>query len=493
MSNKLTRIITAILIATGCMAGFCAEIHPKDAGTIRKEAFDKDPGWDGQNNRAARKLKPETIKQDFGYNPNTNHTGGKPGEIGGRVFPASEPAYYAKSIPALTLNNRISASGRMLVGKGGSNMLFGFFNNTTINEWRTPNAIVWRINGRGEVYHAHMEFMTGKWRATSGVIERYDSASDRNLLVELPCGVVQDWSFEYDPSGDSGNGAISFSVAGIRSSVNLTPGFKADGAVFNQFGILNVIKSYDGAGDIWIDRLVINGKTQNLDRDPKWVGLRNRSTYATRGLRPRFDFGFSPTRYAGGSSSGELGGTIYRGDCRYPDKMAGYGDRIDALTLDRPLYASGKVTMRRGVSDSTTSFGFYNSTHSLAVSDSQKYGTPRDFLGIYIEGPSRDGFYFYPFYRGHAGDPAPGYPKDPPHILPDGSVHDWTLIYNPDEAEGKGRITVTLDGRTSSRDLAPGVKQSGTVFDRFGIVTSWIDGNAQEVYLDDLQYTYRQD
>jgi hypothetical protein len=30
----------------------------------RHENFDKDPGWDGQNNRSG---KPETIRQDFGW------------------------------------------------------------------------------------------------------------------------------------------------------------------------------------------------------------------------------------------------------------------------------------------------------------------------------------------------------------------------------------------------------------------------------------------
>ncbi|MHB1456013.1 MAG: hypothetical protein ACYC0V_03760, partial [Armatimonadota bacterium] len=214
-----------------------------------------------------------------------------------------------------------------------------------------------------------------------------------------------------------------------------------------------------------------------------------RSKYATRGLRPRFDFGYSPTHYAGGKLAGEMGGTVYRGDCRYADRIASYGDRLDTLTLDRPLYASGKVTLRRGVSDSTTCIGFYNSVSSMAVSDSQKYGTPHDFLGIYIEGPSREGFFFYPFYRGHTSDPAPGYPEDPPHILPDGSVHDWTLIYDPDAAQGNGQITVTLDGKSTARNLAPGVKVSGAVFDRFGIVTTWIDGNAQVIYFDDLEYT----
>jgi len=457
-----------------------------------KESFDKDPGWDGRNNRLARILPPETVRQNFGYSPSTRHAGGEPGEIGGTIQPATEPAYYAKPIPVRTLSDRLSASGKLLVGRGGGNTLIGFFNDKTLNEWRTPNAIVFRINSRGEIYHAHAEFTTQKWRATAGIIGRYDPVADHNYPRELPCGVVHQWSMEYDPAGNGGNGSITFTLAGEKTVIDLTPGLRRDGATCNHFGLLNVMKSYDGAGDLWLDDLAINGEAQDFSHDPQWKGLRNRATYATTGVRPRFDFGFSATHYAGGAARGELGGVIYRGDCRYPERLACYGDRLNTLTLDRPLRASGKVAMRRGVSDSTTAIGFYHSTHSMAVSDSQQFGTPRDFLGVYIEGPSREGFYFYPVYRDHLDDASSGYPDNPsPQFLPDGAAHDWTLAYDPAAAQGSGRITVTLDGQAASLDLAPGVRTSGAAFDRFGIVTTWIDGNAQEVYLDDLEYTSR--
>lgn len=456
-----------------------------------KEAFDRDPAWNGRNNRLARTLPPETVHQDFGYSPGTRHAGGEPGEIGGTIQPAAEPVYYAKAIPVKTLSDRLSASGKLLVGRGGGNTLFGFFNDKTLNEWRTPNALVFRINGRGEIYHAHAEFTTQKWRATAGIIGRYDPVADRNYPLELPCGVVSEWSLEYDPAGNNGSGSITFTLAGEKAVINLTPDLRRDGATFNRFGLLNVIKSYDGAGELWLDDLSINGEAQDLTRDPKWEGLRNRLTYTTTGVRPRFDFGFSPTHYAGGAAPGELGGVIYRGDCRYPERMACYGDRLGTLTLNQPLRASGKVAMRRGVSDSTTAIGFYHSTYSMAVSESQQFGTPRDFLGVYIEGPSREGFYFYPVYRNHLDGASSGYPDNPPRILPDGAAHDWTLVYDPAAAEGKGRITVTLDGQATSLDLAPGVRESGARFDRFGIITTWIDGNAQEVYFDDLEYTCR--
>jgi hypothetical protein len=38
-------------------------------------------------------------------------------------------------------------------------------------------------------------------------------------------------------------------------------------------------------------------------------------------------------------------------------------------------------------------------------------------------------------------------------------------------------------------NLAPGHKDVGATFDRFGITTTWIDGNGQHIYLDDITYT----
>lgn len=36
-------------------------------------------------------------------------------------------------------------------------------------------------------------------------------------------------------------------------------------------------------------------------------------------------------------------------------------------------------------------------------------------------------------------------------------------------------------------------RNKGTRFDRFGLVTTWIDGNSQTIYLDDLKYTWKQE
>jgi hypothetical protein len=457
----------------------------------RTEHFDKDPGWEGVNNRATTPEK-RTIRQDFGYSK-TDHAGGKPGEIGGFITPAAEAAYYGKKIDTKTFDNPLSASGKLLCKDRQFHVLIGFFNSDTINEWRTPNSIAIRLLGRGDVYFAFVEYATARWRAggdsPGGFATERDIKTGRSQLKGFKTGVPVEWSIKYDPAGNKGTGSIAVTFGGETSICHLTTGHKADGASFNRFGLLAVSKSAAGGGDVWLDDITINGEVDHLDRHTGWEGLNNRKTYDTTDIRPRFDFGYSPTQHAGGIASGELGGLVFRGDCRFKNKLASYGDRLSTLTLDKPLKASGKVALRRGVTDSTTLLGFYHSQDSLEVNPSQSSGWPKCFLGVVVEGPSREGFLFYPAYRtvgdgqGHANTP------DRSHILPDGKAHDWSLIYDPDD---RGRITVKFDGKSVTLDLGEGHRKTGDRFDRFGLITTWIDGNGQRVYFDDLTYTWEQ-
>jgi hypothetical protein len=113
-------------------------------------------------------------------------------------------------------------------------------------------------------------------------------------------------------------------------------------------------------------------------------------------------------------------------------------------------------------------------------------------MGIHLEGPSAEGFLFYPVYRPKGQDTRVSAYREFPHILPDGKSHDWVLEYNPEGADGKGQITVTFDGQAKTFDLQEGDKKAGMKFDRFGIVTSWIDGNSVDAYWDDITYTVSQ-
>lgn len=467
-------------------------ITPFDTiAALREENFDKEPAnWEGINNRS-KAFEPRKVTQDFGYSPGTSHAGGAKGEVGGRINPGGEPAYYGFKLPKpLTLDSPMTAEGRLFVPAGGSHCLLGFFHTNTLNEWRTPNTLVARINGRGDAFHCHFEYCTSRWRADAGVIgtivpgERIDA---RNI----PCGKAYQWKMAYDPKGADGHGLFTFTLDGTTAQCEVKPEHRADGITVTHFGLLPVLKTWDSPGDIWIDDLKVNGTNFDFSTDPQWEAVDNRRTYITTDTRPRFDFGWSATHYAGGKSKGELGGLIFRGDCREPARMASYGDRIGPLTLQTPLKARGKVAVLRATSDSTASIGFYHSAHSMKSNRSQKNSIPMDYVGINIEGPSSDGFFWYPIYRTHSDEAnvLGNMRENAPRIYPDRRVHDWFLEYDPNGASGNGRITVGLDDRTCTLDLAPGHKAIGATFDRFGICTPWIDGNSVTVYFDDLIYT----
>lgn len=463
-------------------------------GQNRTQHFDRDPGWEGHNNRSAV-LEPRAVRQDFGYQPPAD---GRPGGVGGFITPAAEPAYYAKRIAALTFEDRFSASGTLYFapfaadGDGGGNTLLGFFNAETLNEWRTPNTVAFRINGRGRGFHPHLEYATARWRAGGEFFGTRDVATGKKTIRELPGGPIPHrWSVAYNPAGNGGGGTITATLGEETLVLHLEPGHRADGARFDRFGLLNVMKSADGGGTLRIEDLTINGVKEPLDRDPRWERRRNRATYTTANVRPRFDFGYSRTHFAGGER-GEIGGLFFRGDQRTPERLACYGDRLETLTLDRPLRAAGRVCLRRGVTDSTTLFGFYHAAGSIRVGPEQRSGIPENFLGVAIEGPSREGFFFYPLYGldPEGSGAAPRFEPAPPRILPNGKPHAWMFEYTP-TPEGGGTVTTTLDGGVCTLAMPPAQRALGARFNRFGFVTTQIDGNGQEVYLDDLTYTCR--
>ena len=457
----------------------------------RTERFDKDPGWEGRNNRATTPEK-RKVRQDFGWSKTAN-AGGRPGEIGGVISPAAEAAYYARKLEPKSFSDSLSASGKLLVKGPECHLLIAFFNSRTVNEWRTPNTIALRLLGRGDMFYAYVEYTTGKWRAggdsPGGFAEVKDPKTGRTALRGFKTGVAHRFSIQYDPDGNKGGGDVTVRIGEETAVCHLDKGHKEDGARFDRFGLLPVLKSADGGGEVWFDDVSINGDRDDFGKDPQWEGLGNRREYLTADVRPRFDFGFSASQNAGGTEFGELGGLVFRGDCRYKDRLAAYGDRLKLLTLDTPLKASGKVALRRGVSDSTTLLGFYHSEDSLAVNPSQSSGFPKSFFGVAVEGPSRDGFLFYPAYRVNGDGQNYANGPDRPHILPDGRSHEWSLAYDPKAAAGRGRVVVSLDGKSVSLDLTAADRKTGARFDRFGLVTTWIDGNAQRIYFDDLTYT----
>src|SRR4051812_16390434 len=76
--------------------------------------------WDGYRNRLVPDPAPIT-RQDFGY---------RDGKIGGWIQRSTTPAWYAKVIQPVTLEQPLSVSGTFMVrrSEGGSGVLFGWFN-----------------------------------------------------------------------------------------------------------------------------------------------------------------------------------------------------------------------------------------------------------------------------------------------------------------------------------------------------------------------------
>ncbi|HWP41380.1 MAG TPA: hypothetical protein VNL70_10680, partial [Tepidisphaeraceae bacterium] len=496
MRAKSNRSLSRLSLATMPLLGLLPIGQAVALGQswLRTQNFSSDPGWDGHNNRA-QSPGPVQITQNFGFS-NTSNAGGPAGEIGGFVTPAGEPAWYAKTIPVRTFNDTLSVTGVLNVPvNGGGHTLIGFFNSNYTNEWRTPNSVNLRIYGRGSYFYAYADYATSLWRAGGNALVRGGS------IFELPAGDIDyNFSLQYNPNGNNGGGSVvasiwNASVGTYTAVTNLEPGHKADAAAFNRFGILNVMKSADGGGEIWLDNLNINNAgTETFNSNPlvTWSGLNNRSAYLTYNVRPRFDFGYSPgTNFAGGNAPGEIGGQIFRGDSRVQfagTRMAYYGDRLQqTLDLNKPLRASGKVAFRRGVSDSTTLIGFFHSTGSIRDSDAQASAVPENFAGASIEGPSREGFFFYPTY-GTDAEATSATRVAPPYIYPDGTSHDFSIEYYP-LANGTGRLIVTLDGQPNVLTVSAAHRQIGAQFDRFGLITTHIDGNGQTVYFDDLTYS----
>src|SRR5881409_74924 len=120
----MIRMMLSGMLLTLLFSGACV------CAAEKTENFDKDPGWDGHNNRIAQERQPVTVRQDFGYDAAAH-------AIGGHISDASEPAYYAKVIPDATFDTPLKASGTVAMANGNAQLLLGFFSPVALKEWRT--------------------------------------------------------------------------------------------------------------------------------------------------------------------------------------------------------------------------------------------------------------------------------------------------------------------------------------------------------------------
>ena len=490
MSARSLRTIGLFTVMTLiCAMGMHGVAAEQPAGPTVRHAFTTDPGWEGYRNRLLPDPLP-VVRQDFGYRP-TQLAGGQPGEIGGTVYRTVTPAWYAKVIEEKTLDDRLSASGRFAVRRAdaGSGVMFGWFHHDS-RGWRTPNSLGFRIDGNGGSYWLFFEYgtqsrQTGGGGAFQG--ERYQTTTTKPFLAD---GTIHTWSLDYDPRGASGNGQITFRVDERTYRVALAPEHRQAGASLDRFGIWNV-QIGGQAMEVYFDDLVLDGQSEPFDHDPQWEGHGNHVEFAERVIRPLHDFGFSRTRHAGGTL-GEIGGTIFR-----DTEPAYYAAPVARLSLEHPLYASGRVVLLSAGADSGVYLGWFDAA-SHRETHRQTSSKPKNFLGVMIEGPSRVGHYFRAAYYDSArqglaptADQNTGTPR--PVIDPDAKPHRWSLRYDPQAAGGHGRITVRLDQSVHTLDLRPEHRARGATFDHFGLLNIRAGGHHVQLFLDDLVYTASSD
>ena len=460
----------------------------ENSTTIRTELFDRDPHWDGVNNRMEkRKL---AVTQDFGYSE-SNFAGKEKGEIGGTLQRSTVRAYYADKIATKTLDDKLGASGTFAItDRGHSGAVFGWFNSQQPDGGRPVAALglnfgLDRVGG-----HLAVRLITAANQSCgisiTPVIKPKPRGEDAALRRTIRNdGTRYSWNLDYDPRGANGNGQIQFTIHsegkpqpeldGKIFKLDLPAGFRRQATTFDRFGLINMGKS-GGATEIYFDDLVYDGKAEDFSKDPGWIGSANRGTVEEEEQSGVANFGFSEkTNFAGGRP-GEAGGVFWRGGRAH----GYYADRVGPFTLDERLEASGKVQMLIGAPDSGLQFGWFNSADKLDA-------TPRpNFLGVSIAGPTRVGHYFAPCCTTMKG--TRNRSTSAPVLMP-GRVYNWSLVYDPLANDGKGSLQVTLGSESVTFPLKEKLKSEGASFDRFGFFTDGNGGQMVKIYFDDLRYT----
>jgi hypothetical protein len=471
---------------------------------MKSESFDHDPGWEGYNNRIVPKTYP-TISQDFGYS-RTQFSGKRAGEMGGQVWRASEPAFYADKINRLTLDDPLSASGTFALtqSSAGSGMFFGFFRADQPGGGGRPiGSLGMDMDCEHGGARLAVRLITAQNQSCGTFVTPFIPGKFRPTPIRND-GTRYRWKLEYDPQRAGGRGQFTFTLhseahqpgeiergdlpenyrheahqrfpSTTTFSVDLPEGFKQQGTTFDHFGLMNMMKP-GGPMTIYFDDLEYLGRSQDFARDPGWDASGNHATYEARDVGGAHNFGFSDTAEAGGNR-GEVGGTFWRSG-----KYAYYADRVGPLTFDDRLEASGKVVLKVGAPDADMYLGWFKSEN--------KQTSPLEagnFLGVHVGGPTRAGHYFQPACS--AADGTRAVAKAGP-LLTQGKVYEWSLAYDPLAEGGKGAIHVKLGGESVSLVLNKGEKARGGRFDRFGLFTSNIGGQMVKVYFDDLKYSSR--
>jgi hypothetical protein len=192
--------------------------------------FAQDPKWDASGNRKTYQSKEVAGAHDFGFSM-TNHAGGKVGEVGGTFWRSGKYAYYADKVGPLSLDDRLEASGKVVLKTGApdSDMYLGWFNSENKDDppVEAGHFLGVHVGGPTRVGHYfHPSLATAKGT--------HAQAAEGPVLAPAK---VYNWSLVYDPTAEGGNGAIIVTLDKESVTLPLKKGIKAQGAKFDRFGL----------------------------------------------------------------------------------------------------------------------------------------------------------------------------------------------------------------------------------------------------------------
>lgn len=216
-------------------------------------------------------------------------------------------------------------------------------------------------------------------------------------------------------------------------------------------------------------------RAEHFNSPPAWSGVNN-APDSPPCVAVSQDFGYSTaTRFSGGGT-GEIGGTLWRSAA-----PASYARSIPTKTFRDPLSASGTLTVLRAAPRSALMLGWFNSTsppgwrnlNSLAL----RLDGEQDCFRVYCEYGTR---------LKRTGSTDINRRTNTKHPA-GGTVHTWSIRYDPEAGGGEGAIAFSLDGETTLLPLAPGHKLDGAEFDRFGLWNRQTEaGGPIEAYINEL-------
>ena len=420
------------------------------------------------------------------------------------ALPPSRPT-TPKAIPAAIVRRRpLTASGTLAMDGRPTHGADGFFNSGTLNEWRTPNTIALRISGRGDLFYAWVEYATARWRAGGDEPRGFPTRSQPQT--------GRQGTHRFRRQGCRASLVASGTTPRRNGGVGVDHGDhrRPDGRLPSErkatrrtersstaSGILTVMKSGGRRRPALAGRRDDRRRgTKTSPRDPGWEGFQNRVRLCFR-ERPtslRFRLLRDPVRGRHRAAGRIRRPGLPRATAASPARMACYGDHLGGADARQAAAGLGpRLPSRDGVTDSTALIGFYHSRRQHEVATRRR--TPacrRASSASRWTGPAaRASTSRRPIAAvmpAAIGSPVTGRPASIRTGCP--TTGPWTI--RPRRPAAGAGSPSRWTGRPCDLDLGDGARVAGARFDRFGIITTWIDGNGQAIYFDDLTYTCTQ-